>query len=227
MRITIAIDGPAGAGKSTVAKSLAEKLDILYLDTGAMYRAVALKTIRDKIDNTDEKAVTAMLGHINIQVRYIDGRQHTFLDGEDVSAKIRTGEVSLAASRVAVIKSVRLKMVALQREIADNQSVVMDGRDIGTYVLPHAHLKFFLTASPEERANRRLLEYEAKGEEADYHTILADIKYRDENDSNRDFAPLKKADDAIVIDSTHLMANEVLDLVMSYVSAWKTENTNA
>lgn len=220
MKYTIALDGPAGAGKSTLAKLIAAKLDILYLDTGAMYRAVALKTIKENIDVKDVEKIDALMENINIKVRYIDGKQHTFLDDEDVSQKIRTAEVSLAASNVAVIKSVRLKMVELQREIAGDQSVVMDGRDIGTYVLPNAQFKFFVTASAEERARRRYLEMKESGvQNVDYDIILEDIKYRDKNDSSRSFAPLRKADDAILVDNTDLTVKEALQKVLAYIKA--------
>ncbi len=220
MKYTIAIDGPAGAGKSTIAKLLAKKLDILYLDTGAMYRAVGLKTIQEKIDIQDIVKIDAIIEDINIKVRYIDGKQHTFLDDVDVSQKIRTSEVSLAASNVAVIKSVRLKMVELQRSIAGDQSVVMDGRDIGTYVLPNAQFKFFITATAEERAKRRFLEMKENGEKnVDYDIILEDIKYRDKNDSNRSFAPLRKAEDAILVDTTELSVDEVLQKVLANMNA--------
>ncbi|MGI6563450.1 MAG: (d)CMP kinase [Clostridia bacterium] len=218
MKYTIAIDGPAGAGKSTIAKLLASELNILYLDTGAMYRAVGLKALRENIDIKDTEKIDEMIKNIDIQVRYIDGKQHTYLDGEDVTHKIRTPEVSLAASNVAVIKSVRLKMVELQREIAKDMSVIMDGRDIGTYVLPNAPFKFFITATPEERARRRYLEMKESGEKnVDYDIILKDIKYRDENDSTRAFAPLKKADDAILVDNTFMTVEETLSKILSHI----------
>lgn len=210
-KIAIAIDGPAGAGKSTIAKAISKKIGIVYLDTGAMYRTVALKAIRSDVDTKDESALENIVRDIDIKIEYKDGSQHVLLEGEDVSGLIRTHEISMGASNVATIVPVRLKMVELQQRIAEETSVVMDGRDIGTYVLPNADLKIFLTASADERAKRRFLEMQEKGDNsATLEEIKSDIIRRDENDSKREFAPLKKADDAIEIDSTQYSIDEVL-----------------
>ena len=212
--IAIAIDGPAGAGKSTIAKAISARLGIVYLDTGAMYRTVALKAIRENIDVNDSDLLEALVKDIDIEIKYISGSQHIFLDGEDVSGLIRTPEVSKGASAVATVVPVRMKMVELQRKIAEGASVVMDGRDIGTYVLPNADLKIFLTASADERAKRRFLEMQEKG---DTSCTLEEIKEyiikRDKNDSTRAFAPLKKADDAVELDSTAYSIDEVLEKI--------------
>jgi len=220
-KINIAIDGPAGAGKSTVAKMVSEKLGILHLDTGAMYRAVALKAIREGINTKDAEKIAILAENINIDVRYMQNKQHVFLDGEDVTAEIRTPEVSVSASDVAAVKQVRLKMVDLQREIASKNSVVMDGRDIGTYVLPHADLKIFLTASVDERAQRRYNELIRKKQNVDLSEVRKDIEYRDKNDRNRSFAPLKKADDAIEIDTSGLDIEQVVEKILNLAEAIK------
>lgn len=216
--ITIAIDGPAGAGKSTVAKNISKALGIVYLDTGAMYRTVALKAIRSGIDTTDADRLAEMVKDIDIKVKYINNEQHIYLDGEDVSSLIRTPEVSIGASNVAVIPAVRIKLVEIQRKIAAENNVVMDGRDIGTYVLPNAKYKFFVTASLEERANRRYAELKEKGvDNVSLEDVAKDIAYRDKNDSSRAFAPLLKAADAIEIDTTGLSPQETTDLLISYL----------
>jgi cytidylate kinase len=217
-KMCIAIDGPAGAGKSTIARKIAKILDILYLDTGAMYRAVALKAIREGIDTKDEEKLCSLVENINIKVEYFQSKQHIFLDNEDVSDKIRTPEISIGASNVSAVKSVRLKMVELQRKIAENNSLVMDGRDIGTYVLPDARFKFFLTASVEERARRRYLEQTSKGiSNISLEEVKQDIEYRDKNDSTRAFAPLSKADDAIEIDTTLMTIEDVVNKIISII----------
>ena len=217
--IQIAIDGPAGAGKSTVAREVAKILHITYLDTGAMYRAVALKCLRLGVDPNDEAAVLSFLDGTDIAIRYLEDVQHVFLDGEDVSGEIRENRVSRAASDVSRHKPVRLKLVELQRRIAERQNVVMDGRDIGTFVLPQATYKFFLTATPEERASRRYLELMAKGEKIRYEDVLADIVARDENDSQRDFAPLRQAEDAMLIDTSKFTAREVVAELLTRIGA--------
>lgn len=219
-KVKIAIDGPAGAGKSTIAKSIARKLDIIYLDTGAMYRTVALKAINSGIDTKDTGKLSEMVQGINIQITHNGCEQRIFLDGRDVSDEIRTPEVSVGASNVAVVPEVRLKMVELQRKIAEKSSVVMDGRDIGTYVLPDARYKFFLTATVEERAKRRYEELLAKGiKNSSFEEVKKDIEYRDKNDSTRAFAPLAKANDAVEIDTTDLTINEVTEKILSCVVA--------
>lgn len=213
--INIAIDGPAGAGKSTIAKSIARTMGILYLDTGAMYRTVALKAIREGIDTKDMGALEKLVGNINIDVAYEKSGQVIYLDGENVNDRIRTPEVSVGASNVAVVPAVRLKMVDIQRKIASANSVVMDGRDIGTYVLPNADLKIYLTASVEERARRRYDEQLEKGiKDVDFEEVRKDIEYRDRNDSSREFAPLSVAKDAIVLDTTGFEVEEAINKVM-------------
>ncbi|TYQ15405.1 UNVERIFIED_CONTAM: cytidylate kinase [Acetivibrio alkalicellulosi] len=217
--ISIAIDGPAGAGKSTIAKSISSKLGILYLDTGAMYRAVALKANRENIDTKNKDELSKLVKSIDIKVIYSHGEQKVYLDGEDVTAHIRTPEVSLGASNVATVPDVRIKMVELQREIASDNSVVMDGRDIGTYVLPKADVKIFLTADVKERAKRRYSEQVLKGvTNITLEAVLEDIEYRDKNDSSREFAPLSKASDAIEIDTTNMKIEEVVNTILEYVN---------
>lgn len=217
-KITVAIDGPAGAGKSTIAKMISKKLKIVYLDTGAMYRTVALKAIRENIDTSDAEKLSQLVKDINIEVKHINDEQRIYLDGEDVSDYIRTPEVSIGASNVAVIPEVRIKMVELQRAIASKCSVVMDGRDIGTYVLPNATLKIFLTASIEERAKRRYNEQLLKGiNDVSLEEVKKDILYRDKNDSSRAFAPLAKAEDAIEMDTTNLSIDEVVNKILEKI----------
>lgn len=212
--IKIAIDGPSGAGKSTLAKRIARELGIIYLDTGAMYRAVALKAIRLGIDTRDREKVSRLMDDIDITVEYHDGTQRIYLDGEDVSEKIRTNGVSMGASNVSAFPEVREKLVALQQEIARNNPVVMDGRDIGTKVLPDAGLKIFLTATPEERARRRYNELKEKGLlDKTFEQLVAEIQERDHNDSTREHSPLRKADDAIEIDSTGKSVDELVALI--------------
>lgn len=217
-RICIAIDGPAGSGKSTVAKTISKVLDIIYLDTGAMYRAVAFKALRDKIDTKNRDGLSVMMESSDIKIVYRGDKQLIFLDGEDVTDNIRTPEVSIAASNVSAIPEVRIKLVDIQRGIAKTNDVVMDGRDIGTYVLPHAKYKFFLTASIEERAKRRYKEQVGNGlEHISIDDVRKDMEYRDKNDSSREFAPLKKAEDAVVIDTTGMSVKQVVDKILSYI----------
>ena len=214
-KINVAIDGPAGSGKSTVAKRIAKDYGILYLDTGAMYRACALKALESEIDIENEVEVCDLMRELDLSIEYENGAQKTVLDGRDVSEEIRRPPVSMAASKISAHPSVRLKMVEKQREIAKKISCVLDGRDIGTYVLPDADFKFFLTASADVRAKRRYDEMTAKGYEVDYEQLKADILRRDEQDASRAFAPLKQADDAILIDTSDLSIEEVLQLVKS------------
>ena len=213
----IALDGPAGSGKSTIAKEIAKKLNIIYLDTGAMYRAAALKALSKNIDPNDEIKAPLVLNDVAIEIRYIENIQHVFLDGEDVSEKIRQHHISKAASDISKHKDIRLKLVELQRKIAKGNDVIMDGRDIGSYVLPNADYKFYLTASAEERANRRFKELQEKGENAVYEDILKDILLRDENDTKREFAPLIRVKDAIEIDSTNFTISESVEKILSYI----------
>jgi len=211
--INIAIDGPAGAGKSTLARCAAQELGFVYVDTGALYRAVALYMIQRGIDVTNAVAVSAALTGVDVELRYVNGEQRVYLCGENVSAVIRTPEVSMAASNVSAIAKVREFLFDLQQDIAAKNNVIMDGRDIGTVVLPEAQVKIFLTASPEERAKRRYDELVEKGENVDFDEVLADVKQRDYNDSNRAIAPLKPAADSIVVDTTgrsHLQSNTIL-----------------
>ena len=218
-QITIAIDGPAGSGKSTIAKKISKDLNIVYLDTGAMYRSFALYAIRKGVDTSDWGALEALLPEFQLDIRYENGEQKMLLHGEDVSGLIRTNEVSKGASAVAVVPAVRLKLVDLQREIAKGTSVVMDGRDIGTYVLPNADLKIFLVATPEERARRRCKELAERGDTSLTEAqILEDIIKRDKNDSEREFAPLRQAEDAILLDTTKLTIEEVLAAIQDLIA---------
>ena len=218
MSFAIALDGPAGAGKSTIAKRIAAQLGILYLDTGAMYRAIGLKALRQGISAKDEALVSAMLSETDLDIRFVDGTQQVWLDGENVSDAIRTPEASLAASDVSTLPVVRRHLVDLQRGIAKRQSMILDGRDIGTYVLPDAPHKFFLTASLAERAHRRLLDLQARGNTtATLDEVQADIAYRDNQDSQRSFAPLKQADDAILVDTTTLTIDEVVATILNLI----------
>lgn len=206
--IRVAIDGPAGAGKSTVSRTAAEKFGLIYVDTGAMYRACAVYAIENGIE-INEEAITPHLDEINIDLSYNEKGQRIFLNGKDVSERIRQADATAGSSAIAVIPSVRLKLVELQRKIAESKAVIMDGRDIGTYVLPDAELKIYLTASVEERAKRRFAEMREKGMECDLKQVEEDIAKRDENDSNRAFAPLRRAEDAILIDSSAMSYDEV------------------
>ena len=216
-KIVIALDGPSGSGKSTVAKFLSDKLNILYLDTGAMYRATALKALNLGIDTFDEEGVKTFINDINLEIKYIDKSQHTFLDGEDVSQKIREPHMSMVASNISSLKTVRLKMVEMQRKIASDISCVLDGRDIGSYVLPDADYKFFITASPEVRAKRRFDELKAKNFDVNYDEILKDIEKRDYNDIHRDFSPLVQAKDAVYIDTSNMNIEEVTNKILSFI----------
>ncbi len=198
----VAIDGPSGAGKSTISKKVAAELSFIYVDTGALYRAVGLYMLRAGIDTRNENAVVGRLCELSVNFKYVDGLQHVFLNGEDVTEAIRQNECSMAASDVSAFAEVRSFLMDLQRNIAKTNDVIMDGRDIGTVVLPDAQLKIFLTATAEDRANRRFLELSAKGQEIKFETLLTEIIERDHNDSTREVAPLKQADDAILIDTT-------------------------
>jgi len=211
--INIAIDGPSGAGKSTVAKMLAGKMNIKYLDTGAMYRATALFALEKGIPVNDERAVRPILDELNIDIEYKDGTQRVLLCGKDVSTAIREHHVSKAASDISAIPAVRMKLVEMQRKIASESSCVLDGRDIGTYVLPDANVKIYLTADVDERAMRRYKELKLKGQDVEFETVRRDIEERDHNDMNRSFAPLKRADDAFEIDSTGITAEEVCRII--------------
>ncbi len=215
--INIALDGPSGSGKSTLAKGLSQKLDILYLDTGAMYRAAALKAARLGIDCLDEQAVGSFIDDIDLKIEYIDGIQHTILDGRDVSSEIRKNEISMKASEISSLRPVRLKMVELQRKIASEMSCIVDGRDIGSYVLPDAEYKFYITADSSVRAERRRRELLQKGEDVPFEKLKSEIERRDYNDSHREFAPLVKAADAVEINTSSMSEEEVLQKVLSFV----------
>lgn len=212
---SIAIDGPAGAGKSTIAKKIAKKLEFIYVDTGAMYRAMALYFIRNNILANDTNEIENACKNVNVTIEYKDGEQVVVLNGENVNGFIRTEEVGKMTSASSVNKSVRLKLVELQQSLAHKENVVMDGRDIGTYVLPDATLKIYLTASSSERAKRRWLELKEKGITADINEIEKDIIDRDHRDMTRDFAPLKQAEDAILIDCSNLNIEEVVDEIIN------------
>ena len=215
---SIAIDGPAGAGKSTLAKKLAEQLGFLYVDTGAIYRTVALKVLWEKADPSDPAQVVPLLEGLELHMGYdSDGVQRMYLEGEDVSAAIRRHKVSGAASQVSAIPEVRSFLLEFQRKLARESSVVMDGRDIGTVVLPNADVKIFLTAAPEARARRRLLELEQRGEAANYDAILHDIRERDRQDETRPIAPLRRADGAALLDTTQLNLEQSCDRLLSLV----------
>jgi cytidylate kinase len=210
----LAIDGPAGAGKSTIAKRLAKRLGFIYVDTGAMYRAMALYFLRNNIEASDTVRIEAACKEVDITIEYRDGEQFVILNGENVNGLIRTEEVGNMASASSVNKTVRLKLVELQQNLAKKESVVMDGRDIGTYVLPDADLKIYLTASSKERARRRWAELKEKGVTADNEAIEQDIIDRDHRDMTREFAPLRQAEDAMLLDSSDLSIDEVVDKIL-------------
>lgn len=214
MSINIAIDGPAGAGKSTIAKKVAKELSFIYVDTGGMYRAIALYMLRNGIDVKEETAVSAACPEIQVMIAYEDGEQRVLLNGEDVSLLIRKEEVGNAASAVAVYAAVRSKLTELQKMLAQTQNVVMDGRDIGSAVLPHAQVKIYLTASVHTRAGRRFKELEEKGETADIHIIEKDIEERDYQDMHRAISPLCQAEDAVLVDSSDMGIDEVVAAIM-------------
>ena len=219
--ISVAIDGPAGAGKSSIAKAVAKKLGFVYIDTGAMYRAVAVYAIENNIEIKEENFTESVLDNIQISIEYDESGQKIYLCGKDVSERIRMADASVGASNVAVIPAVRLKLVAMQRELAKKASVLMDGRDIGTYVLPDATLKIFLTASVEERAKRRYKEMIEKGISADFEEVKRDIMYRDKNDSEREFAPLRQAEDAVLVDTSDMTIEQVIDKIYTMISEAK------
>ena len=202
MIYAIAIDGPAGAGKSTIAKILAKELELIYVDTGALYRTIGYYVTSKGISTADTEAVVAALPSLTVELKYVDGVQRVFANGEDVSDLIRTPAISMAASAVSAIPAVRAYLLNTQRDIAAKNSVVMDGRDIGTVILPDAEVKIFLTASPESRAKRRYDELQAKGDPATYEEVLADMIKRDYDDSHRAAAPLKQAEDAVLVDTS-------------------------
>ena len=215
--LRIAIDGPSGAGKSTIAKIVAEKMGINYIDTGAMYRAIGLKMMTEGVSREDTEEAAAARQEVLDRTEIDFDRGVITLDGEDVSGKIRTPEISIAASDYSKFPEVRSKLVAIQREIGHRKSVVMDGRDIGTNVFTDAQYKFFLTATPEERARRRVKELNEKGEDVSYEATLEDIKQRDYNDTHRKLNPLAKADDAIEVDTTAMSIDEVVSTILGSI----------
>lgn len=215
--INIAIDGPAGAGKSTIARKLASNLGYIYVDTGALYRAVGVNAMRSGADTKNAEQVTATLNSAKVSLRFIEGEQRVFLGEEDVSLAIRTPEASMAASNVSAIPAVREFLFDLQRNIAKENNCIMDGRDIGTVVLPDAQVKVFLTASAQVRAKRRYDELIAKGMEADYNQVLEEMIQRDYQDSHRAIAPLKQADDATLVDTSDMNLEQVLSALESIV----------
>lgn len=216
MGINIAIDGPAGAGKSTIAKLVAKEKGFIYVDTGAMYRAIALYLIRNNVALDDSDSMVRFASQAEVSIKYVDGQQQVILNGENVNGLIRTEEVSKMASVSSAVPEIRTMLLELQRKLARENDVVMDGRDIGTNILPNAQYKIFLTASAEERANRRYKELVERGEKCDYEKIKADIIERDERDSNRATAPLKQAEDAILVDSSNMTIDEVAKTIIDY-----------
>ena len=221
----VAVDGPSGAGKSTLAKAIAAKLGILYVDTGAIYRTIGYAVKRRGIEPRDEAAVRAILPELEIGMRYeADGEHHMLLNGQDVTREIRLPEISMYASAVSALPSVRAFLLEMQRDLARKHSVIMDGRDIGTVVLPDATVKIFLTATPEARATRRWKEYQAKGIDTPYEEVLADVKQRDYQDTHRAAAPLKQADDAVLLDTSELDFEQSL-AAMKKIIAEKVNKT--
>ncbi len=222
--INVAIDGPAGAGKSSIAKAVAKNTGYIYADTGALYRSVAYYALNRGVSPDDTQAVIGLLDGLELKLAYIDGQQRVIAAGEDVSDKIRTPEVSMGASKVSAIPEVRAFLFDLQKKIAAENNIIMDGRDIGTVVLPDAQLKIFLTASAEERARRRFAELKDT-DGVTFESILADIIKRDENDMNRAVSPLKQADDAVLVDTTDMTIDEVIALLMKMIK--ETEEKEA
>lgn len=223
MKINVAIDGPAGSGKSSISKAVAKELGFIYVDTGALYRTVGLKLVNCGNNAEDEESVGEILKTTKVDIKYIDGEQRVFLDGQDVSNLIRTPEMSMMASKCSALPIVRAYLLNMQREIAENNSVIMDGRDIATVVLPNAEVKIFLTASAKARANRRYKELIEKGENVEYNDVLADIEKRDYNDSHRAIAPLKPSEESIFADTSELNLEEsialVRDIILKYINS--------
>lgn len=217
MPLNLAMDGPVGAGKSTIAAAVAQRLGILHLDTGAMYRAVGLTALRRSVDLSDEQAVSELCGQLRMDVSHEPDGQHTLVDGEDVTAQLRTQEVSMAASTVAKYAGVRRAMVAIQQRLAAEKPMLLDGRDIGTRVLPSATVKIFLTASAEERARRRYEELRRKGAADTYEQVLAELRRRDDQDTHRAVDPLRAAEDAVVVDTTELTFDQVVEEILRIV----------
>lgn len=215
MYYSIAIDGPAGAGKSTIAKRIAEQLQFIYVDTGAMYRALAIYFLDSNINPEDESAINEACKNVSVCIAYENGVQQVILNDVNVTGRLRNEEVGTMASKTSIYPVVREKLLELQRELAKVNNVIMDGRDIGTCVLPNANLKIYLTASVDARAKRRYDELVTKGEDADFDVIAADIRDRDARDMNREVSPLKQAEDAVLVDSSNMTIDEVVDCVQS------------
>ncbi|MBE6820782.1 MAG: (d)CMP kinase [Ruminococcaceae bacterium] len=215
--INVAIDGPAGAGKSTVARAAAKEIGFIYVDTGALYRAVGVNSLRKGIDTKDKPAVAASLSDISVDLVFEDGEQKVLLNGENVSVEIRTPPASMAASDVSAVPEVRAFLFDLQRDIAKRNSCIMDGRDIGTVVLPDAKVKIFLTASPEERATRRYKELIEKGTDVKYEDVLSELIERDYNDSHREIAPLRPAEDGVILDTTGLSLQDSVNSIIKII----------
>lgn len=216
--IAVAIDGPVGAGKSSIARAAAARLGYIYCDTGALYRSVGLYCRRNGVDLKNADEIAAQLGKIKLEIRLVDGTQHVFLNDEDVSEEIRLPEISMAASAVSAVPAVRAALLDLQRNVATNNSAIMDGRDIGTVVLPNAEVKIFLTASPEIRAKRRYDELVAKGKDVKFDDVLRELNERDYADMHRETAPLKQADDAVLADTSELDFEQSVDLVCRIIN---------
>lgn len=217
MAFIVAIDGPAGAGKGTITKLVGEKLNLLNIDTGAMYRCIALQMVRENIKIDEIEKIKEVLRKINIKLVNENGNINVFLNDEDVTNKIRTEEVSKFVSPVSTVKIIRERMVELQRKFGEEQDIIMEGRDIGTEVFPNADVKIYLDATPEERARRRVLQNKEKGIECEYEQVLKEIKIRDERDSTREISPLRKAEDAILVDSTNMTIEEVVDEIIRVI----------
>ena len=215
--LIIAIDGYSSCGKSTLAKQIAKELHYVFVDSGAMYRAVTLYFLENNIDMEDDRAVLEALDHVNVTFRNIDRNNTTFLNGRNVETDIRSLKVSQLVSEVSAISAVRKKMVALQRQMSGSQGLVMDGRDIGTVVFPDAHIKFFITADPIVRAQRRFNELLAKNQKSDLHEVISNLEHRDKIDTEREDSPLKKADDAILLDNTHFNIEQQFEVAMQYI----------
>lgn len=222
--VSIAIDGPSGAGKSSLAKALAKDLGYVYVDTGAMYRSIGLYAVRAGADPHDADAVAALLPGIKLDIRLLDGTQHVYLNGEDVSTAIRAENIGMAASAVAAHPAVRTFLLDTQRGLAESQNILMDGRDIGTVILPDAPVKIFLTASAESRAERRYKELAEKGQQVTMESVLHDINERDRQDMNRAIAPLRQAEDAVLLDTSALTLEESIASVLRIIREKTEEN---
>lgn len=222
--VSIAIDGPSGAGKSSLAKALAKDLGYVYVDTGAMYRSIGLYAVRAGADPHDADAVAALLPGIKLDIRLLDGTQHVYLNGEDVSTAIRAENIGMAASAVAAHPAVRTFLLDTQRGLAESQNILMDGRDIGTVILPDAPVKIFLTASSESRAERRYKELIEKGQQVTMESVLHDINERDRQDMNRAIAPLRQAEDAVLLDTSALTLDESIEAVLRIIREKTEEN---